>query len=84
MITPEINPPHLQSPYLCRWLTLIAGFLVLLLAWPSNGLAARIKDIASIKGVRSNQLVGYGLVIGLTEPEAAKNRGLQFNPWPVY
>ena len=28
-------------------------------------LAERIKDIASIKGVRSNQLVGYGLVVGL-------------------
>jgi len=27
--------------------------------------AARIKDIASIKGVRPNQLFGYGLVIGL-------------------
>ena len=28
-------------------------------------LAERIKDIASINGVRSNQLVGYGLVVGL-------------------
>jgi flagellar P-ring protein precursor FlgI len=27
--------------------------------------SARIKDIATIKGVRSNQLFGYGLVIGL-------------------
>ena len=27
--------------------------------------AARIKDIADIKGVRQNQLVGYGLVVGL-------------------
>ena len=27
--------------------------------------AIRIKDIASIEGVRSNQLVGYGLVVGL-------------------
>jgi len=27
--------------------------------------AERIKDIASIQGVRSNQLVGYGLVVGL-------------------
>jgi len=27
--------------------------------------AERIKDIASIEGVRSNQLVGYGLVVGL-------------------
>ncbi len=27
--------------------------------------AARIKDIASVKGVRSNQLIGYGLIVGL-------------------
>jgi flagellar P-ring protein precursor FlgI len=27
--------------------------------------AARIKDIAAFRGVRSNQLVGYGLVVGL-------------------
>lgn len=27
--------------------------------------AARIKDITNIKGVRDNQLVGYGLVVGL-------------------
>jgi flagellar P-ring protein FlgI len=35
----------------------------LLLALPSN--AARIKDVADVQGVRSNQLVGYGLVVGL-------------------
>ncbi|EYS91048.1 hypothetical protein X471_01183 [Bartonella bacilliformis str. Heidi Mejia] len=29
------------------------------------GAVARLKDIAEIQGVRSNQLVGYGLVIGL-------------------
>lgn len=27
--------------------------------------AARIKDVADIEGVRSNQLIGYGLVVGL-------------------
>lgn len=27
--------------------------------------AARIKDVADVEGVRSNQLVGYGLVVGL-------------------
>ena len=27
--------------------------------------AERIKDLASIAGVRNNQLVGYGLVVGL-------------------
>lgn len=31
---------------------------------PAYG-AQRIKDLASIQGVRSNQLVGYGLVVGL-------------------
>ena len=39
-------------------------FLILVttqgIAW-----AERIKDITSIKGVRNNQLVGYGLVVGL-------------------
>lgn len=29
------------------------------------GIVARLKDIAEIQGVRANQLVGYGLVIGL-------------------
>ena len=28
--------------------------------------SARLKDLASVQGVRSNQLVGYGLVAGLT------------------
>ncbi len=33
--------------------------------WPKSADAARIKDIAAIKGIRKNQLTGYGLVIGL-------------------
>ena len=34
--------------------------------WPASAHAAtRIKEIASIQGVRTNQLVGYGLVVGL-------------------
>ena len=37
--------------------------LVLLLALPLQ--AARIKDVSEVAGVRSNQLVGYGLVVGL-------------------
>lgn len=32
---------------------------------PVTSSAQRIKDIANIQGVRSNQLVGYGLVVGL-------------------
>jgi flagellar P-ring protein precursor FlgI len=35
------------------------------IAFTSLTEAARIKDLASIEGVRENQLIGYGLVIGL-------------------
>ena len=33
--------------------------------WPAPAMAARIKEVASVQGVRSNPLVGYGLVVGL-------------------
>jgi flagellar P-ring protein precursor FlgI len=33
--------------------------------WPAPAHAARIKEVASVQGVRTNQLVGYGLVVGL-------------------
>lgn len=33
--------------------------------WPLPSQAARIKEVAAVQGVRANQLVGYGLVVGL-------------------
>ncbi len=40
--------------------------LLLSAGWPMDAAeAARIKDVSSIQGVRENQLVGYGLVMGL-------------------
>jgi flagellar P-ring protein FlgI len=39
--------------------------LVLLLLTTTLAEAARIKDLAAIQGVRTNQLIGYGLVVGL-------------------
>ena len=42
---------------------LIGLFAALALSGAAH--AERIKDIASIQGVRVNQLVGYGLVVGL-------------------
>jgi flagellar P-ring protein precursor FlgI len=39
--------------------------LTLLVAAPATAYAERIKDLASIQGVRENQLLGYGLVAGL-------------------
>jgi len=44
-------------------LLLSAG--VLLPAWQDAAAQVRIKDIADLEGVRDNQLVGYGLVVGL-------------------
>lgn len=47
---------------------LLAVLLVILQALPAmagNGDAVRIKDVTSIQGVRANQLIGYGLVVGL-------------------
>ncbi len=41
-------------------------FLLILLVLPTPTIAAtRLKEIASIEGVRDNQLLGYGLVVGL-------------------
>ena len=53
---------HLLS--LLRWLLALL-VLVLMLGVPFQASAERIKDLASIQGVRSNQLSGYGLVVGL-------------------
>ena len=38
---------------------------VVIILWFTAAFGARLKDIASIKGIRTNQLIGYGLVIGL-------------------
>jgi len=42
---------------------LILTLAMLVFTLPSQ--AERIKDIANVQGVRSNQLIGYGLVVGL-------------------
>jgi flagellar P-ring protein precursor FlgI len=52
-----------------RWLrlSLLIAFLAATAAlwWPADAHARRIKEVAAVQGVRSNQLVGYGLVVGL-------------------
>src|SRR4030067_416213 len=44
---------------------LIMQILIILTAAVLNAHAARLKDIANVRGVRTNQLVGYGIIIGL-------------------
>ncbi|MBB2189438.1 flagellar basal body P-ring protein FlgI [Gluconacetobacter azotocaptans] len=54
---------------LSRWVpSLIAAVLVCAGLFPmtaAHGASVRIKDIVDYEGVRENQLVGYGLVVGL-------------------
>ena len=44
-------------------LSIVVAIVVAIFASPSH--AARLKEVASVQGVRSNQLIGYGLVVGL-------------------
>jgi len=46
--------------------TLLVAFLgAACIVTSVDGYAERVKDLASIQGVRENQLIGYGLVVGL-------------------
>jgi len=47
------------------FLSLLAAAFLLAALPPTEAGAARVKDIAALQGVRTNQLVGYGLVTGL-------------------
>jgi flagellar P-ring protein FlgI len=50
----------------CVFRVACAAVLALAVALPTPARAtSRIKDLANIEGVRQNQLVGYGLVVGL-------------------
>lgn len=56
MLSPRHTVPKLAF-------TVIIGAVLLMLGVAAK--ADRIKDLAAVAGVRSNQLVGYGLVVGL-------------------
>ena len=52
-----------------RWVRIVgvacAALSALALSVASASATSRIKDLANIEGVRQNQLIGYGLVVGL-------------------
>ena len=58
---------NIEPEKLMRWT--VAGAMLAAssaLWWPEPAHAAvRIKEVAAVQGVRSNQLLGYGLVVGL-------------------
>jgi len=54
-----------QADTFFKWITFAFWALIVSTVLVAEATAVRIKDIADIKGVRQNQLVGYGLVVGL-------------------
>ena len=56
---------HLSKPIFLTFMGYVALLLVLAFALPKAAHAERIKDIAMVEGARSNQLIGFGLVVGL-------------------
>ena len=57
---------HHATDRLLRWMVGLAAVAASAgLWWPLPSQAARIKEVASVQGVRSNALVGYGLVMAL-------------------
>lgn len=42
----------------------------------ADAFGARIKDLTEMQGVRDNQLVGYGLVVGLNDTGDSSNNGI--------
>ena len=66
MLTPLSNPATTATDKLIRKLIVLATLLAsAALWWPAPAHAMRLKEVASVQGVRSNQLIGYGLVVGL-------------------
>lgn len=47
----------------CKWFVTLLALVTSLIAIEAQ--ATRIKDVADVAGVRNNQLLGYGLVVGL-------------------
>ena len=52
-------------PSILALLVSIAGLPALALTPENHTRLARVKDVATVEGVRDNQLIGYGIVVGL-------------------
>ncbi|MBW1709098.1 MAG: flagellar basal body P-ring protein FlgI [Deltaproteobacteria bacterium] len=81
----------------CKKIILIFTVISILVLQASAAWSIRLKDIASFEGVRANQLIGYGLVVGLNGTgdksgttftiqslvNMLKNMGIQVSPQQV-
>jgi flagellar P-ring protein FlgI len=58
----------MRAPKVTKIVRIVAAaalFIAFAAGTTSSGAASRIKDLANVEGVRQNQLIGYGLVVGL-------------------
>ncbi|MBX3341524.1 MAG: flagellar basal body P-ring protein FlgI, partial [Nitrospira sp.] len=62
---PVSEPRQQMSPWFRRTAVGMLAFLTISFFSASLAHAVRVKDVATIEGVRENQLIGYGLVVGL-------------------
>ncbi len=70
----------LATNRLIRWIVTLGALAAsAALWWPLPSQAARIKEVASVQGVRSNALVGYGLVMAL-DGTGDSSTGVPFVP----
>ena len=66
MLTPFSDLSASATDKLIRALIVLATLMATAaLWWPAPAHAMRLKEVASVQGVRFNQLIGYGLVVGL-------------------
>jgi flagellar P-ring protein precursor FlgI len=63
-LSADLNAMHVPS-IVGRMAVLAALVVAMLVATPAQVHAERVKELATVQGVRSNQLLGYGLVVGL-------------------
>jgi len=65
---------------LIRWIVILGALAAsAALWWPQPSYAARIKEVATVQGVRNNALVGYGLVMAL-DGTGDSSTGVPFLP----
>lgn len=64
--------PHLKTPLHRLFRTSSFALRVFLLLFAFTAQSARIKDVTAVEGGRDNQLVGYGLVVGLASKGDSK------------